>query len=415
MSSHLAIWVIAALAVAGVLIRPFATIEAVWAVGGAALLVVLRLITPSTALAGIAKGTDVYLFLTGMMLLAEVARCEGLFDWLAALATQHANGSPRRLFLLIYIVGTAVTVFLSNDATAVVLTPAVAAAVRTAKAEQPLPYLLICAFVANAASFVLPISNPANLVIYGSHMPPLLQWLPRYVLPSAVSIVATYALLRWTQRSALRQSIAAGVPLPKLATGGKIVAAGIAATAIVLLTASAMDMQLGLPTCIAGVATAAIVLLFQPAKTWSVVKDISWSVLPLVAGLFVLVEALNETGLVASISALLRETAAHSVAGAAWAAGIAVAFGSNLANNLPVGLIGGSVLQNDHIADKITRAILIGVDLGPNLSVTGSLATILWLGALRRERVNIGAGSFLKWGAIVMPPALVFAIAAALL
>ncbi len=415
MSSHLAIWVIAALAVAGVLIRPFATIEAVWAVGGAALLVVLRLITPSTALAGIAKGTDVYLFLTGMMLLAEVARCEGLFDWLAALATQHAGGSPRRLFLLIYIVGTAVTVFLSNDATAVVLTPAVAAAVRAAKAEQPLPYLLICAFVANAASFVLPISNPANLVIYGSHMPPLLQWLPRYLLPSAVSIVATYVLLRWTQRSALRQSIAAGVPLPKLSTGGKIVAAGIAATAIVLLTASAMDMQLGLPTCVAGLATAAVVLLFQPAKTSRVVKDISWGVLPLVAGLFVLVEALNETGLVASISALLRETAAHSVAGAAWAAGIAVAFGSNLANNLPVGLIGGSVLQNDHIADKITRAILIGVDLGPNLSVTGSLATILWLGALRRERVNVGAGSFLKWGAIVMPPALVFAIAAALL
>ena len=78
-------------------------------------------------------------------------------------------------------------------------------------------------------------------------------------------------------------------------------------------------------------------------------------------------------------------------------------------------MIAGSAVQNDHIADKITRAILIGVDLGPNLSVTGSLATILWLGALRRERVNVGAGSFLKWGAIVMPPALVFAIAAALL
>ena len=415
MSSHLAIWIITALAVAGVIIRPFNSIEAVWAAGGAALLVVLRLMTPSSALAGIAKGTDVYLFLTGMMLLAEVARSEGLFDWLAALATRHAGGSPHRLFLLIYLVGTAVTVFLSNDATAVVLTPAVAAAVRTAKAEQPLPYLLVCAFIANAASFVLPISNPANLVIYGSHMPPLLQWLPRYLLPSAASIVATYALLRWTQRRALHQTIAGHVPLPALSGGGKIAAAGIVATAVVLLGASAMDMQLGLPTCIAGAATAGLVLAFQPAKAWIVVKDISWGVLPLVAGLFVLVEALNETGMVAMIGSLLRGVAAQSVAGAAWAAGIAVAFGSNLANNLPVGLIGGSVLQSDHIADQVTRAILIGVDLGPNLSVTGSLATILWLGALRRERVSVGAGSFLKWGAIVMPPALVFAIAAALL
>ena len=415
MSSHLAIWIIAALAIAGVIIRPFNSVEALWAVGGTVLLVALRLITPTTALAGIAKGTDVYLFLTGMMLLAEVARSEGLFDWLAARATRHAGGSPRRLFLLIYLVGTVVTIFLSNDATAVVLTPAVAAAVRTAKAEQPLPYLLICAFIANAASFVLPISNPANLVIYGSHMPPLLQWLPRYLLPSVVSIAVTYVLLRWTQRQALHQSIAADVPVPALPFGGRIAAAGIAVTALLLLGASAMDMQLGLPTCVAGVATAVIVLAFQPGKAWIIVKDVSWGVLPLVAGLFVLVEALNETGLVAIIGSLLRETAAHSAAGAAWAAGIAVALGSNLANNLPVGLIGGSVLQSDHISDQVTRAILIGVDLGPNLSVTGSLATILWLAALRRERVSVGAGRFLKWGAIVMPPALVFAIAAALL
>ena len=92
-----------------------------------------------------------------------------------------------------------------NDATAVVLTPAVAAAVNAAKAKEPLPYLLICGFIANAASFVLPISNPANLVIYGNHMPPLLQWLPAYLLPSAMSIVATYLVLRWTQRGALHQ------------------------------------------------------------------------------------------------------------------------------------------------------------------------------------------------------------------
>lgn len=415
MSSHLAVWVIAAVSVAAVIVRPFDVIEAVWPVGGAALLVVVGLISPADALVGIGKGTDVYLFLTGMMLLAEVARSEGLFDWLAALATRHAEGSPRRLFFLIYLVGTVVTVFLSNDATAVVLTPAVAAAMRTAQAERPLPYLLICAFIANAASFVLPISNPANLVIYGSHMPPLSAWLPRYLLPSAVSIVATYALLRWTQRRPLQQSIAKQVPLPALSAGGKIAAAGIAATAIVLLTASAKDVALGLPTAIAGAATAACVMAFQPAKAWSVVKDITWGVLPLVAGLFVLVEALNETGAAAAISALLRETAAHSVAAAAWGAGIVAALGSNLANNLPVGLIAGSAIQADHIADQVTRAVLIGVDLGPNLSVTGSLATILWLAALRREGQRVGAGYFLKLGALVMPPALLLAIAAVLL
>ena len=106
-----------------------------------------------------------YLFLSGMMLLSELARVNGVFDWLASIAVRRARGSSARLFTLIYGLGTVVTILLSNDATAVVLTPAVLTAVRKAKAE-PLPYLFACALIANAASFVLPISNPANLVVF---------------------------------------------------------------------------------------------------------------------------------------------------------------------------------------------------------------------------------------------------------
>ncbi len=415
MSAHMTAWIIAAVATAGVIIRPFGLPEAIWAVAGAVLLVGLRVLSPADALAGIGRGADVYLFLTGMMLLAEIARYEGLFDWLAAVATVRAKGSAGRLFLLVYGVGTIVTTFLSNDATAVVLTPAVAAAVKTARAEQPLPYLLICAFIANAASFVLPISNPANLVIYGSHMPPLLRWLPAYLLPSALSIVATYLALRWTQRGALRQMLAADMPVPKLSAGGKTAALGIAATAIVLLAASALDIQLGLPTAIAGAITAAVVLIRNRQGPWIVVRDISWGVLPLVAGLFVLVEALDRTGLIGALSAVLRHEAERSAAWTAWGAGLVIAFASNLMNNLPAGLIAGSAVQSAQVSGEVTRAILIGVDLGPNLSVTGSLATILWLTALRREGQNVGAATFLKLGLVVMPPALVLAIGAALL
>src|SRR5882672_12597407 len=112
-----ATWVIAALATLGVLVRPWRLPEAIWAVLGAMALVVLALLPWTSALQAIGKGTDVYLFLVGMMLLAELARKEGLFDWLAAFAVEHANGSPQRLFTLIYIVGIVVTVLLSNDAT----------------------------------------------------------------------------------------------------------------------------------------------------------------------------------------------------------------------------------------------------------------------------------------------------------
>jgi arsenical pump membrane protein len=413
MSPHAVIWTVAAIATAGVIIRPFDWPEAIWAVTGAALLVLSGLLSPGDALIGIESGIDVYLFLAGMMLLAEVARHEGLFDWLAALATIWAQGSATRLFLLIYGVGIAVTAFLSNDATAVVLTPAVAAAVKAAKAPQPLPYLLICAFVANAASFVLPISNPANLVVYGSRMPTLLQWLPRYLLPSVLAIVATYLMLRWTQRAELQQPLAALLPRPRLSGAGKTAALGITGTAITLLASSALDIQLGLPTALAGALTAVAVLIRSRTTPWTIVKDIPWGVLPLVAGLFVLVQALDKTGLIDAISRPLRGDAAD--AWTAWAVGAVVAFATNLMNNLPAGLIAGSAVQTANASDEITRAILIGVNLGPNLSVTGSLATILWLAALRREGQGIGPLRFLKLGFLVMPPALLLALGGALL
>lgn len=409
---HYITWIIAALITAGIIIRPFKISEAVWAVAGAVLLVILRLISPNEALTGINKGMDVYLFLTGMMLLAETAREEKLFDWLAAYATQHANGSPRKLFMLIYVVGIIVTTFLSNDATAVVLTPAVAAAVRAAKVKHPLPYLLICAFIANAASFVLPISNPANLVIYGSHMPPLLQWLPRYALPSVLAIAVTYVMLYLTQRNLLKQEIAKDIEIPVLGRGGKTALIGIACTTVVLMTASALNVPLGLPTAVTGIITSAIVVIIAKQNPLKIIKGVSWAVLPLVAGLFVMVEALNKTGLINTVSSYLHQQSASSVSASVWGSGVAIAFICNLMNNLPAGLIAGSAVQTAHVPELVKSAVLIGVDLGPNLSITGSLATILWLVALRREQQVVSGWTFLKLGCIVMTAALLFALAA---
>ena len=404
-------WVIAAAATAGVIIRPFSWPEYIWAAAGAVLLVVLGLLPFADAISGVAKGTDVYLFLIGMMLLAELARQEGLFDWLAAKAAARAGGSAARLFTLVFCVGTVVTVFLSNDATAVVLTPAVAAVVKAAKADKPLPYLFICAFIANAASFVLPISNPANLVIYGSHMPPLLHWLPQYALPSVLSILATYFVLRWSQRGGLQQTITSDIDVPELTTGGKAAAFGIGMTAAVLLVSSGFDIQLGLPTFLAGLATALLVLVRSKSSPVEVAKNISWGVLPLVAGLFVLVESLEKTGVTDRIGHLLHDLVQHSAVAAAWVSGAALAFGCNLVNNLPAGLVAGRVVEIADVPEHVRSAVLIGVDLGPNLSVTGSLATILWLTALRREGLNVSAGTFLKLGFLVMPPALLLALA----
>ena len=379
--------------------------------GRALLLVVCRLLSPAEAWTGVLKGLDVYLFLIGMMALAEVARKEGLFDWLASLAARNAKGSASRLFVLVYAVGIVVTAFLSNDATAVVLTPAVYAAAKAAKAE-PLPYLFICALIANAASFVLPISNPANLVVFASNMPPLGAWLMRFGLASVASIAVTFIVLRWSQRRLLQAPIESDVERQPLSFSGKVAGVGIIVTGITLIGSSALGLELGLPTFIAGLLTVAVVLAIKRDGPWSTIKDISWAVIPLVAGLFVLVEALEKSGVLALLGSELKQMAARSDVSAGWIAGTLIAVGTNLVNNLPAGLLAGAAVQAAHVHDKVAGAILIGVDLGPNLSVTGSLATILWLTAIRREGEDVSAWTFLKLGIIAMPPALLAALAA---
>jgi arsenical pump membrane protein len=399
------VWSITAISIVGIIFRPRQWPEAVWACLGALLLLLLRLVSPSEALSAIARGTDVYLFLAGMMLLADLARHEGVFDWLATHAVSAARGSKSRLFALIYAVGIAVTVFLSNDATAVVLTPAVYAAIKRARVDA-LPYLFACAFIANAASFVLPISNPANLVVYGKNLPPLLPWLRVFALPSLLSIAATFAALRFRCAKALVGNIGpVGAPV-ELSNSGRRAAWGIAATAIVLIAASATGQRLGMPALLA----AAVAMLAANAKSSKeIIREVPWSILPFVAGLFVLVEGLTKVGASQAAAEAIDRLALLP----AWAGTLSASFGvtavSNVVNNLPSGLMTGRALELTQASSRIRDALLIGVDLGPNLSVTGSLATLLWLIALRREGVHISGWTFLKTGVFVMTPALILA------
>ncbi|MGB0123583.1 MAG: arsenic transporter [Silvibacterium sp.] len=400
------IWLISLGSILFMLLRPWRIREAIWISSGALLLVVSRLIPLPLATRAVGKGVDVYFFLTGMMLLAELARHEGVFDWIADVAVRRSGNSATRLFLLIYFTGVVVTALLSNDATAVVLTPAVLAAVRRARVD-PKPYLLACALVANAASFLLPVSNPANLVVFGQHIPALGSWLRSFLVPSAVSIAVTCFCLRALSRKSLATEAHCPNEPVSLHAVGRLALGGLIFASVVLLTASALGIGLGIPTCAAAVASLIVVSIKDRGIFKRAAIEISWSILPLVAGLFILVEALNGAGMLRLIEGAFQWLARQPRLAACLAASGAAAILSNAMNNLPVALAGGAALK---LTPQLSHAVLIGVNLGPNLSVTGSLATILWLIALRREKVEITAWQFFKTGLVVMPTALVLSI-----
>ena len=407
--------VIVGVSIVLMLIRPKNIPEVYWISGGALLLILLRVVPLKLAGKAIGEGSDVYLFLIGMMLFSELAQEHGVFDWVSSAAVHGARGSSTRLFTLVYGIGTLVTIFMSNDATVVVLTPAIMAAVRKAKVE-PLPYLFVCALVANAASFVLPISNPANLVVYhGGSMPPLGLWLLSFGVPSILSIAATYAVMRLLFRKDLTHCIEEKVEAEPLKAEGKLVLTGLVLMVTVLLTASTLKKDLGLPACLAALVVTAAVSIKARSNPLKLAGELSWSTLVLVAGLFIMVDAVESIGALRLTQTWLASAEKLGAPMAALVVGFAVAIGNNLVNNLPLGLIAGGTLQTAHVQGLVAHAVLIGVDLGPNLSVTGSLATILWLLALRKEQFDVSFWKFLQVGAIAMPVALLLSLGGSIL
>ena len=412
--AHSLIALIVGISIVLMLIRPCNTPEVYWIGAGVFLLLILRLVALPMAGRAVTKALDVCLFLIGMMLLSELAREHGVFDWLSSVALRRANGSCSRLFALVYAVGTIVTMLMSNDATAVVLTPAILTAVRKSKVE-PLPYLFVCAFIANAASFLLPISNPANLVVFQNQMPPLGKWLMSFGVPSVLSIATTFVVLRWLFRKDLCAAIESDVEAKPLKSDGKLVLVGLAGMIVVLLTASSLGKDLGLPTCLAALAITGVVSIKARCNPLDLAREISWGTLALVAGLFVMVDAMESIGAMQYTREWLAWAETLGTTVGTLVIGFAVGVANNLVNNLPLGLIAGNTVQAAHAKGPILDAVLIGVDLGPNLSITGSLATILWLIALRKEKLDVSFLDFLKVGAVAMPIALLAALGGTIL
>lgn len=353
----------------------------------------------------VARGADVYAFLAGIMALSETARYCGVFEWIAGGLVDNAGNSRRRLFFLVYALGTLVTAALSNDTTAVVLTPAIAAALRRTGAPA-LPYLYVCAFVANAASFVLPISNPANLVVFDSHLPPLLPWLRSFGLSSLAAIVLTFAVMWLLFRVSLRGDLAArSTPHSQPHAARALAALLLAASVLALVVAAAMHGDIGIVALGSAALSLAVVAARDRRTVPFVLRHIAWHVIALVAVLFIAVSAIDRAG---GLSAL-RWLFAHENA---LVAGSIVAVLDNLINNLPVALAAGTALSGAAASSSpaMLHAAVVAVDLGPNVAISGSLATLLWQIALRRDGVRVTFLQFLGTGAAVTVPALIAAL-----
>ena len=358
--------------------------------------------------AALGRGTEVYLFLVGMMALSAYARRAGIFDWVAAGALRIAGRSRERLFTLVYVAGIVTTALLSNDATIVALTPAVIRVLRRLDAP-PLPYLTVCALVANAASFVLPISNPSNLLVFAGRMPSLATWLAAFGLPALAALIVTYFGTWWFFRRDLAGS-AARVHAPDELAPAPFALALIAAAAGVMIYTSARTGPLGTATFACGAFAWLVTAVRDRAGAIGMIREISWRVVALTALLFVVITAVDNAGGFTVTRTVLAWCEHLAAPWSALAIGFAVTLAANAINNLPVGLNLGETLPAMHAGLHVAKAALIGVNLGPNATVNGSLATLLWLSILRREGIILPPWAFARVGLLTVVPSLAAAL-----
>ncbi|HEY9084805.1 MAG TPA: SLC13 family permease [Candidatus Tyrphobacter sp.] len=388
---------IAAMLLAG--IRPKGTREWMWAGGGAALLLLLGVEPAIAAAHALAEQWNVLLFILGLMGLSAAAEESGAFALVAEHAVQRAGGSRRRLFVWLFLAGAALTMLLSNDATAILFTPIVYRAVAS-RGGDALPFLFGCTFVADTASFGLPFANPANLIVVPR--PHVLEYLLHLAPPEAFAIAINLALFLVLFRSQIRGRYEVEKrPQPAPAAVRTLVA--VCCVAAGYLAAMAFDVPLG-PVAVAG---AVVTLAVARVRLATAARHVGWSTFVLLAALFVLLDALARAGFIGWTLHGLDAAAAYGSLAAIAAAAAGSALLANVVNNLPVAVASSHiVLQEPHLA----YPLIAGTDLGPNLTTTGSLATILWMAALRRRGVSVSPLEYLRLGLVVVPPMLAVSI-----
>lgn len=188
-----------------IMIRPYRVNEAAAAAGGAALMVLGGFVGIREAVSVLAGQWNTLGFFLGLMVISAVAEEAGVFEALANGTTRWGRGGAVRLYIATFFVGTAISVFLSNDATALILTPVVYALVTRLRLPV-LPFMFACTFIADTASFVLPVSNPINILILHSFGGGLGTFLRYLLLPSLAAIVLNALIFLWIFRRNLGQS-----------------------------------------------------------------------------------------------------------------------------------------------------------------------------------------------------------------
>lgn len=369
-----------------------------WAVaaGGALLLVALGVLSASAARSEIGQLGPTVGFLAGLLLLADGCRRAGMFDALGAAMALGSRGRPRRLLAMVFLAAAATTAVLSLDATVVLLTPlvfATAARLRT----NARPHVYACSHLANSASLLLPVSNLTNLLAFHASGLAFARFSALMALPWGAALAIEWLVLR--------RSFAADLQRAPDRSSGATARPGVPwfPLSVVALTLAGFVLSslIGIaPVWIAAAGALVLAARQRPAPA-EMVRAVEPAFLVFVLGLGIVVRAAGQHGLSSAIDSLIPH--GTTLPALLAVAGISAVV-ANLVNNLPATLIIVPVAAAS--GPGAVLAMLVGVNVGPNLTYVGSLATLLWRRIVHAHDQDTDMAEFTRLGLRTVPPVL---------
>lgn len=355
---------------------------------GTVLMVSCGVLTPEQAYRAV--DYDTLILLLGMMLIAAYLSLAGFFDWAADWVLRHAR-TPQRLLLYLTLTSGTLSALLVNDTVCLMLTPLVVAVMVRGRLPLP-PYLLALAMSANLGSVATLVGNPQNMIIGSLSGLPFAGFTRSLFLPAVAGLAIQYAILRVGFRRTLAAASIAPVETPPRPLDRRLAGLALGVLGLVFL-----GFLSGLNLAWTALAGGAGIMVLARRDTHVVLKLVDWHLLLFFAGLFVVVEGINRTGLPDQTFDHVRGLFGGATAAQAWNLTWFSALGSNIFSNVPFVLIAGKWLPNFAHPELMWKVMALSTTFAGNLTLLGSVANLIVVESARGH-CQLGFWDYAKYG-----------------